>query len=151
METTFDINETSRKVLLNFLNELNLKQLNTVPQGFKNNIIWNIGHIIVVQQLLVYNLSGLPMMVSDELIAKYRKGSSPNGDVTQNEVDELKGLLFSTLEKTKEDFQKEIFKTFNEFTTMTGFKVTSAKSAMEFNNFHEGLHIGIIMQLRKFV
>lgn len=151
METTFDINETSRKVLLNFLNELNLKQLNTVPQGFKNNIIWNIGHIIVVQQLLVYNLSGLPMMVSDELIAKYRKGSYPNGDVTQNEVDELKGLLFSTLEKTKEDFQKEIFKTFNEFTTMTGFKVTSAKSAMEFNNFHEGLHIGIIMQLRKFV
>lgn len=151
METTFDINETSRNVLLNFLNELTLKQLNTIPQGFKNNIIWNIGHIIVVQQLLVYNLSGLPMMVSDELIAKYRKGSSPNGDVTQNEVDELKGLLFSTLEKTKEDFQKEIFKTFNEFTTMTGFKVTSAKSAMEFNNFHEGLHIGIIMQLRKFV
>lgn len=151
METTFDINETSRNVLLNFLNELTLKQLNTIPQGFKNNIIWNIWHIIVVQQLLVYNLSGLPMMVSDELIAKYRKGSSPNGDVTQNEVDELKGLLFSTLEKTKEDFQKEIFKTFNEFTTMTGFKVTSAKSAMEFNNFHEGLHIGIIMQLRKFV
>lgn len=151
METTFDINETSRNVLLNFLNELTLKQLNTIPEGFKNNIIWNIGHIIVVQQLLVYNLSRLPMMVSDELIAKYRKGSSPNGDVTQNEVDELKGLLFSTLEKTKEDFQKEIFKTFNEFTTMTGFKVTSAKSAMEFNNFHEGLHIGIIMQLRKFV
>lgn len=151
METTFDINETSRNVLLNFLNELTLKQLNTIPEGFKNNIIWNIGHIIVVQQLLVYNLSGLPMMVSDELIAKYRKGSSPNGDVTQNEVDELKGLLFSTLEKTKEDFQKEIFKTFNEFTTMTGFKVASAKSAMEFNNFHEGLHIGIIMQLRKFI
>lgn len=151
METTFDINRTSRNVLLKFLEDLTLEQLNTIPNGFKNNIIWNIGHIVVVQQLLVYNLSGLPMMVSDELVTKYRKGSFPSGEIIQSDIDELKNLLFSTLEQTKKDFKSDIFKSYNEFTTMTGFTVTSAKNAMQFNNFHEGLHIGIIMQLKKFV
>lgn len=151
METTFRINNTSRNVLLKFLDECTLEQLNTIPEGFKNNIIWNIGHIVVVQQMLVYNLSGLPMMVSDELVAKYKKGTSPNQDCSIEEVKELKMLLFTTLEQTKMDFNNDIFKNYTEFTTMTGFLVISAKAAMEFNNFHEGLHIGIIMQLKKFV
>jgi hypothetical protein len=40
-----------------FLSGYNLDQLNTIPEGFNNNLIWNIGHIIVSQQLLVYKLS----------------------------------------------------------------------------------------------
>lgn len=151
METTFRIAQTSRNILLQFLENHSLEQLNTIPEGFKNNIIWNIGHIVVVQQMLVYNLSGLPMMVSDELVAKYRKGSAPTSNVNDNELSVLKKLLFATLEKTKADFETDIFKSYNEFTTMTGFVVNSAKAAMEFNNFHEGLHIGIIMQIKKFI
>lgn len=151
METIFRINKSSRNVLLNFLEECTLEQLNTIPDGFKNNIIWNIGHIVVVQQMLVYNLSGLQMMVSDDLVTKYKKGTTPNQDCSEEEVNELKKLLFATLEQTKIDFNNNIFKNYTEFTTMTGFLVNSAKVAMEFNNFHEGLHVGIIMQLRKFV
>jgi hypothetical protein len=151
MESTFKINQTSRKVLLNFIESNSIEELNKIPNGFKNNIIWNIGHIVVVQQLLVYNLSELPMMVSDELIAKYRKGTTPNGIISQDEIEKLKTLLFSTLEQTKIDFENNIFKEYKEFTTMTGFLINSAKAAMEFNNFHEGLHIGICMQIKKFI
>jgi hypothetical protein len=41
-----------------------------IPEGYSNNLIWNIAHIIVVQQMLVYKLSGLPMMISDEMVEK---------------------------------------------------------------------------------
>jgi hypothetical protein len=47
------------------------------PEGYSNNLIWNIAHIIVVQQMLVYKLSGLPMMISDEMVEKYKKGTKP--------------------------------------------------------------------------
>lgn len=151
METTFRINYSSRNSLLKFIEESSLEQLNSIPNGFKNNIIWNIGHILVVQQMLVYNLSSLPMMVSDEMVARYRKGTMPMSNFTEKDVEELKKLLFRTLEQTQKDFETGVFKTYNEFTTMTGFLVNSAKAAIEFNNFHEGVHIGIIMQLRKFV
>lgn len=151
MNTTFDINLSNRKVLLSFLENNSVEKLNTIPDGFSNNLIWNIGHCIVVQQLLVYKLSGLPLMVSDEMVEKFRKGTKPEETVTQEEINEMKTLLFSTLEQTKLDFSNDIFKTYSEFTSMTGFTMKNAKAAMEFNNYHEGLHLGIMFQIKKFI
>ena len=151
METSFEINKTSRNVLLTFLEKYTLEQLNTIPEGFSNNLIWNIGHIIVVQQMLVYKLSDLQMMISDEMVEKYKKGTKPEHNVNQEEVDEIKAALFSTLEKTRNDFGKNKFQKYNEFTSMSGFTIRTAADAIVFNNYHEALHTGIMMQIRKFI
>ncbi len=151
METTFKIWETNRKKYLQLIENYSLEQLNKIPQGFSNNLIWNLGHIIVSQQGLVYRLSGLPSNVSDEMTNNYKNGSKPTGNVTQEEVEELKVLLFSLLEKTKEDFINKKFTTYNEFTTGTGFHLASTIEAIEFNNYHEALHLGFMMNIRKFI
>ena len=151
MTTTFEINHTSRTVLSKFLDNYTLAQLNTIPEGFSNNLIWNIAHIVVVQQMLVYNLSGLPMMVSDDMASKYKRGTKPEHSVSQEEVNALKTLLFSTLEQAQKDFTSDVFKSYTEFTTMSGFTIKNAQAAMEFNNYHEALHTGIMMQIRKFI
>ncbi|RKS99537.1 DinB family protein [Flavobacterium sp. 123] len=151
MNQTFDITRTSRKMIAPFLENYTLEQLNAIPDGFSNNLIWNIAHIVVTQQLLVYKLSGLPTKVSDEMIEKFRKGTKPEHIVTQAEVDEIKSLLFATIDQTEVDFENKIFKNFDEYPTSTGFVLKSAKDAMIFNNFHEGLHLGILMSIRKFV
>jgi hypothetical protein len=73
MQQTLDITRTSRTIVSQMLAGYTLDQLNTIPEGYSNNLIWNIAHIIVVQQMLVYKLSGLPMMISDEMVEKYKK------------------------------------------------------------------------------
>lgn len=151
MEVSFEINKTSRNILLKFLENYSLEQLNTIPEGFSNNLIWNIGHIIVVQQMLVYKLSNLPMHISDVMAEKFKKGTKPKHNVTQEEIDEMKLLLFSTLEKTKTDYNENLFQNYNEFTSMSGFTIKSITDAIEFNNYHEALHTGIMMQIRKFI
>ena len=151
MQRTFEITRTSRKIVSQFLDSYPLEQLNKIPDGFKNNLIWNIAHIVVTQQLLVYKFSGLPMMVSDELVQKYMKGTKPELDATQADVEEIKTLLAKTIDQTKEDYDNGIFKNYQEYPTSTGFVLRNVEDAMVFNNFHEGLHIGIMMSLRKFV
>ena len=91
MDFAFDTTLKSRKFLKDLLENLTLEQLNKVPEGFNNNIIWNVAHTIVTQQLLVYNLSAIPMIISDELVEMYRKGTKVERDVTQAEVDLIKG------------------------------------------------------------
>ena len=103
MEATFRIWETSRSIYLKFLENYSLEQLNSIPVGMSNNLIWNMGHVLVSQQKLVYALSGLPMHISDSLFEKYQNGSRPDGKTTQDEVDEIKKLLLEMIEKTKPD------------------------------------------------
>lgn len=149
MDFAFDTTLKSRKFLKDLLENLTLEQLNKVPEGFNNNIIWNVAHTIVTQQLLVYNLSAIPMIISDELVEMYRKGTKVERDVTQAEVDLIKGLLFSTIEKTKEDYENRIFQTYHEYTVTTKSTLTNVDEAIAFNNFHEGIHLGYILALKR--
>ena len=151
MEATFRIWQTSRGLYQNFLDSYSLEQLNTIPVGMSNNLIWNIGHVIVSQQKLVYALSGLPMHIPDSLFEKYQNGSRPDGKTTQAEVDEIKKLLSEMVEKTKTDFEAGIFKEFHSYQTKTGFHLGTLKEAVEFNNYHEGIHLGIMLQIKKFL
>jgi len=90
-------------------------------------------------------------MVSDEFIAKYKKGTKPEGDVSQAEVDEIRTLLSTTLHQTEQDFANSLFVNYNEYTTSLGFTLKNIDGALDFNNYHEGIHTGIIMSIRKFV
>jgi len=151
MNHAFNITLQNRKILQSFLKNYSLDQLNEIPIGFSNNLIWNIAHVIVVQQLLVYKLSGLKPMISQELISKYAKGTKPENPVNQIQVDEIEDLLFKTIEQTKIDFSNNIFESYHEFKNDLGFKIKNAKEAVLFNYFHEATHLGIIMCIKKFI
>lgn len=149
MQHILEITRTNRRLMQNILDNYSLEQLNKVPEGFKNNLIWNIAHVVVTQQLLVYKLSGLPMMIDDEMVVAFRKGTKTEGVVTQEQVDKIKSLMFSTLDQTEKDLEAGLFKNFNEYPTSTGFVLKSLDDAMNFNNFHEGIHLGYILALKK--
>lgn len=151
MEAILKVWKPNRKIYLSFLENYSLEQLNKIPEGFNNNLIWNIGHIIVSQQLLVYRGSNHPINIPAALIDLYRTGTKPSQPVTQVEVNQLKELLLSTIAKTEEDYKKGIFTTYNEFSTSTGFLLTSVEDALVFNTYHEGMHLGYMMSLRKFI
>lgn len=151
MDSIFKILYTSRKIYLGFFDQYSHEQLNTIPPGFSNNLIWNIGHIIVAQQSLIYRLSGLPMHIPDDLVNLYKPGTHPAGSTSPEEMDTLKQLLLPLVEQTEKDFQEGKFVQFTERMTGTGFHLTSLKDAFEFNNYHEGLHLGYMSNIRKFI
>ena len=104
MDFTFEVLKNIRGIFNKIIEDNSLEDLNEIPKGFNNNIIWNIGHIIVTEQLLAYKLSGLETSVSESMINKYRKGAKPEGETSAEEVNEIKVLLFSTLRKTEQDY-----------------------------------------------
>lgn len=142
---------TNHHILSKFIDGYSLEQLNKIPEGFRNNIIWNIGHLIVAQQGLIYRSSDLPIQVSKDMVEKYTNGTVPDGKATQDEVDEIKGLLTYTLDQLEKDLKEGIFKQYNERQTKTGFTISNLEDALVFCNFHEGIHLGMILSLRKFL
>jgi len=151
MNTEFDVLKKSREMVLKRVEGLTLEQLHKIPDGFNNNIAWNVAHLVVTQQLLHYKLSGLDCLIPDELIDKYKKGTSPSEEFTQEEFDEVKELLVGLPNTLEEDYNEGIFKSYKEYQTSTGFVLIDIDVAIAFNNLHEGLHLGVIMALLKLV
>ena len=150
MDYLFTILLQNRKFLYSILRKTPREALFKIPEGFRNNLYWNIAHVVVTQQLITYGLSNLPMNVSAEWVARYRKGTAPEADlISEEEIEELQGLLFSTLEQTQQDYQEGRFKEYESYTTSANVTLSSVEEALAFNVYHEGLHLGTILSLQK--
>ena len=140
-----------RKLYDGLSKDLTKEQLEHIPEGFANNILWNLGHVVVTQQMLSYGLAGQPLNVSKEMVTMFRKGSSPKMWETEPDVEAVKALLLELPEAFKKDYEAGKFTAFKEYQTATGPVLKTIDDGVAFNDFHEGLHLGTILALRKLV
>lgn len=97
------------------LSYYSLDQLNKVPDGFNNNLIWNIGHVIITQQKLICKGANLQGYISDDLFDQYKSGTKLTAPVSETEAHSLKSLLTSLVGKTEIDVAKTfLFPTMRE-------------------------------------
>ena len=148
MDWNDTVTQQNRVLLSKFLDKFSLEQLNTVPKGFKNSIFWNIAHTVVTQQLLTYGLSGQPLLIQDQLVAHYKKGTVTVHKANKKELEEIKSLLLTTLEQTKIDYDNGCFKNFRPYTTSLKVTLSTIEEAIRFNVFHEGIHLGYILAMK---
>jgi predicted transcriptional regulator len=141
----------SRNLFLKLMDGLTIEQLNKVPEGVNNNIIWNFGHVIVSQQILCYKLAGLPMKIDASYVSKYSKGTKPETFLDERELEFLKSQSINLINELVEDIQKNIFTSYNTYTTSFNVELNSVDDAVKFITMHEGLHLGYAMALKRIV
>jgi len=145
----FQVTTFKRTRLLYFLENLTPEQLYFIPKGFKNNIIWNLAHILVTEQMLTYGLSGLELPIDKKFVKMYAKGTFPKKEVSIDDINDIKNQLIPVINQTEKDYKNGVFKTFNEYPTSVGITLKNIDDALQFNIFHEGIHLGIILSIKK--
>jgi hypothetical protein len=151
MKKHFEYLRVTRNNVLKLIENLDLAQLNKIPEGFNNNLAWNLGHIVATQQLLCYGLSSLPMELENDFISSYRKGSKPEGDISQADLDFMKNQMIVLADKVEDDYANGIFKEYKEYATSFNATLSSVEDAILFNNMHETMHLGFMIALKKMV
>ena len=136
---------------LKLAEKLNISELNIIPKGHNNNIIWNIGHMMASQQILGYSRSGAEMRVSNELIEKYRKGTSPVGWQEEVPLQELSLLFMETANVFYDDFKIGKLSNYERYATASGVVLENIDDALAYSYGHENLHLGNIATLAKIV
>ena len=145
MQKQFEIGVQSRKLILKIIEGFSIAQLNKIPIGFKNNVAWNIAHLVVTQQLLCYKLSGLNCLVSEEMIANFQKGTAPTYFISEAEFETIKTLFLQLPIRLEEDYNQGIFKNYIEYKTSVNITLNCVEDGINFNIYHEGIHLGIIL------
>ena len=143
--------KTERQLVLQGIENLSDEQILKIPDGRRNNILWNLGHIVVTQQFLHYTLSRLDMRIPKEMASMFRTGTSPAVWKETPDIKNLKLFLNELPDKLLEDYESGLFKEFRPYKTSLGVRLNYFEDAIAFNHFHEGLHTGIILGLIRLV
>lgn len=149
MNKSIEVIRQTRLSVLNLVQDLSIEQLNKVPSGFNNNIAWNLGHMIAAQQGICYKRAGLNTVVDQQFFDTYKPDTKPERLITIAEIETIRQLMFSTLDQLEADYKRHIFTSFQSFVTRYGVKLNSIEEVIEFLPFHEGLHMGYIMALKR--
>jgi hypothetical protein len=140
----------TREFLLSLTKDLSTSQLNTIPPGFNNNIIWNIGHLVASQYGICY-LRSNNILPDQKLFDEFKVGSKPERDRTDQEIKDIKELLFTSLTELKADLDAEKLNNYTPWTTRHNVNIKNIQNAIAFLPYHEGMHAGYIMALKRVI
>ena len=151
MDKLFETAIFTRNSLLKIMETRSYEELVKIPHNFKNSIFWNIAHLLVTQQLLCYRLSGFDLTIDEEMVSKYGKGAIATSNVSIEDIDYVRANLLVLVDKLKEDYEKGKFENYKSYMTSTNIELCDIEDALTFSNFHDGIHLGVVLSIMKIV
>ncbi len=148
MKKEIELLKKSRIHLFELIKELTPEQLNEIPQGFNNNIIWNLGHLFTVQQSICYLRAGIDTLIDDKTFSNYKPQTRPEKEVSLEEINIIKNSFVSIIDTLQADYDKGIFSDFQTFSVPFGLEICNIDEAINFMLLHDGLHVGYIMAMK---
>lgn len=145
----------TRQNILELLKSVSALQALSIPKGFRNNLLWNAGHVVWAQQVLVYHLAGLPTQMPEGFDKQFGTGTVPEPGATGTfSLQEVTRLLEEGVEQTLLDIEEKKFKHYTPFSASydhVEYHFTEWLQAFQYNNIHEARHYGVMVGLRQCV
>jgi uncharacterized damage-inducible protein DinB len=135
-----------RQNTLNEMENLTEEQADQMPEGFRNTIRWNLGHIYTVQNALISKFGGKNIDTPSRCLELFAPGTKPadwQGEVPT--LDELKQLLKEQPVKLKEALAGQL----DEKSAEPFKSLSTIGELLNFTMYHEGMHLGTIKGLKK--
>jgi hypothetical protein len=143
-----------RLFLLKQIEGMTHQQLNDIPAGYHNNIIWNLAHLICVEQNMCYVRANLPIVVDSKYFSPYMPGTKPERFIDAQETKSIKELFITSIDKLQSDVDKNIFTNYSPSVMIPkvyGFDVRDIDEAFDYLLYHEGFHTGYILSLKHLI
>ncbi len=116
-----------------------------IPEGFKNNVRWNLGHIATVTDQLANYPAGEKPELAKPFHQSFANGTSPKdwNDETPS-LEEIIQALEEQPAKLKEKFAGRLSDPLPKPFSLVGVEFKTVGDLLAFNLYHEGLHAGQI-------
>jgi hypothetical protein len=139
----------ARGYMLSKLTDLTDEQWTAVPEGFSNNILWNIGHLLHSHNGMTYARSGIDTGLPEAYEGWFKGGTSPADWSDAPDVAEVRDRFQKQMTQIVDDYGAGKFSGFGSFELMPGYALETIEDVLAFIILHEGLHIEAITYLRK--
>ncbi|AGK53731.1 DinB family protein [Bacillus sp. 1NLA3E] len=122
---------------------------NEVPNGFNNNIRWNFGHIVFVQEKLVIERLGEEPKIPKDFVAFFGGGTKPTDWMdTPPTISEILTAMTEQRTRIKDILSGRLNEPLlNPFKTKAGFTFNTTGEILLFSIYHEALHVETIKRM----
>ncbi|MFF2912710.1 DinB family protein [Paenibacillus sp. NPDC057934] len=137
-----------RAQLLKSVEGLNEETALRIPQGFRNHILWHLGHIYTLNERFAFKNIGLPMHLPDGFVELFENGTSPlttPASILLPSLEELKTFLQEQPQRIQRILEDRLQESIvPPYTTSGGMKLGSVEEFLSLNLYHEGQHLTAI-------
>lgn len=146
----FGLFERTRKSILGYTAELTPEQRSLVPNGFNNNIHWQLGHVIVIADAIVLGFAGHTSQIPAEYRTFFGPGTKPADWTTEAPAwEELLDVFAKQTQSLRETFAGQ---TNEPVANKENFaKAETVGNLLELNTMHESSHSGMINAMSRLV
>lgn len=141
-----------RQMITNILKAIPADTTDTLPPTWKNCARWHAGHLIVTPYLLTYGISKQALPVPEDYRRWFSKGTTPESwsSDTLPSYDELVDELVPMTTRLFEAWGDQLDQPFAEpYTTSVGVVLRTPGEALTFSLAHDGIHLGLLLALRR--
>lgn len=116
-----------------------------IPEGLKNNIRWNLGHVYVDQYLWLERITQERTDLHREFIEWFGYGTSPeNFELKSPGLQELRGLLGNQISNIRTSYGGRMEKEFPP----SEMGIFTVEQVLIRTIFHEGMHLQKIIDIK---
>jgi hypothetical protein len=115
--------------------------LTEVPKGFNNNILWNLGHLFVTAENLVFKASGRETQLSAAYTEAFGGGTSPKTWTTEPPAkEEILSKLSEQAKRLSDTFEGHLEEALPNVLTIAGIDMKTVGDLLDFATVHETMH-----------
>lgn len=123
-----------------------------VPAGFRNHMLWNLGHLALVTDKYAYSFTGR----TPELPAIYQElfanGTSPLEWTSASPCfNDILTVLEEQPERVKTALSGQLAEPVQPYTTSSGYRIETIGQLLNFTTYHEGMHFSMIKLYNKII
>ncbi|TMV43462.1 DinB family protein [Paenibacillus mesophilus] len=136
--------EFARNQTLKALDGIPESMATRIPATFRNHILWQAGHIYLVQERFSFLLHGLDAQIPEPFMALFAPGTTPLAwTAAPPTLSEVTGMLRDQQRRIQHTF-KDLEKTPAPYTTSSGMTMETTSEFLNFSLYHEGMHFSSI-------
>lgn len=131
----------ARSATMHVLGSAAANQIDTIPDGFKNSIRWNAGHVLVIAESVLRHSEYYERVLPSYYKTLFNKGTSP-ADWTDKPptVKEISEQSIRQLAAAQSLFASHENSPLTKVFELRGQTFTTVPDLFSFLSFHEGMH-----------
>ncbi|MFD2611635.1 DinB family protein [Paenibacillus gansuensis] len=153
-DTIFDQMGHVRSQTLELVEGVTEELADRIPEGFRNNIRWQLGHVYLATEAFSLMQLNLPLQLPEGFMERYAYSTTPQDEAAKSfpvlTIPELVSMLKEQPDRIRETFPiSRLNESVSPLTTSTGLDLLTPEQSIRYCLYHEGLHFGTINAYKK--